>query len=344
MQRASRKGFTLIELLVVIAIIAVLIALLLPAVQAARSAAQRASCVNNLKQLGVAMHNYVSSNGTFPIGRQGINRPAGDPGYAGDATGTNHRRTWCLSLLSQVEQGSMFNAVNFCWSYNNLVNMTVVSKFISVYACPADPNAVNDIDNTTLNLRQGTYMVNYGNATYTQDLYPANNPYTKGPATAVTFLGAPFTLDKAYGIETILDGTSNTLLMSEVIACVPGNSNGTVIQDHRGMIFNDDYNCHMFMAYTAPNSKTADLVPGYCMYPYQNNPPCTSPTGNNTNNSAAENNGAAGYNAARSYHAGGVNTLFSDGSVKFMKDSVSLPVWRALATTRGSEVISSDSY
>src|SRR6266704_1092484 len=92
-------GFTLIELLVVIAIIAVLIALLLPAVQAARAAARRASCVNNLKQLGVAMHNYHGTVGTFPIGRQGINRPAGDPGYAGDATGTNHRRTWTLGLL-----------------------------------------------------------------------------------------------------------------------------------------------------------------------------------------------------------------------------------------------------
>jgi prepilin-type processing-associated H-X9-DG protein len=330
--------------LVVIAIIAVLIALLLPAVQAARAAARRASCVNNLKQLGVAMHNYLSSVGTFPIGRQGINRPANDPGYPGDPTGnTNHRRTWCLSLLSQVEQGSMFNAVNFSWNYNHLSNSTVVSKFIAVYACPADPNVVADIDNLTLGLRQGTYMVNYGNATYTQDMY--NSTFTTGPAPPVTFAGAPFTLDKAYGIETIVDGTSNTLLMSEVIACVPGSTSaGAVIQDHRGMIFNDDYNCHMFMAYTTPNSQIADVVPGYCMYPYQNNPPCTSSTGNNVNNSGAESAGAVGFNAARSYHTGGVNALFGDGSVKFMKDSVNISVWRALSTTRGNEVVSSDSY
>jgi prepilin-type processing-associated H-X9-DG protein len=326
----------------VIAIIAVLIALLLPAVQAARASARRASCVNNLKQLGIAMHNYLGTIGTFPIGRQGINRPAGDPGYVGDASGTNHRRTWCLLLLSQVEQGSMYNAINFCWSYNNVANETVVSKFISVYACPADPNAMYDIDNITLGLRQGTYMVNYGNATYTQNFY--NNPYTKGPAGAVTFGGAPFTLDKSYGVESITDGTSNTLLMSEVIACVPGNNNGTVIQDHRGMIFNDDYNCHMFMTYTGPNSKTIDVVPGYCMYPYQNNPPCTSPTGNNINDSNAEANGAVGYNAARSYHSGGVNALFADGSVRFAKDSISLPVWRALSTTQGNEVIDASSY
>jgi prepilin-type N-terminal cleavage/methylation domain-containing protein/prepilin-type processing-associated H-X9-DG protein len=340
MQRVKRTGFTLIELLVVIAIIAVLIALLLPAVQAARAAARRAACVNNEKQLGIAMHNYLGVNNTFPIGRQGINRPSGDPGYIGDATGTNHRRTWTLGLLSQVEQGSMFNAVNFCTSYNNVQNETVISKFIAVYACPADPNVQNDIDNLTIGLRQGTYMVNWGNATYTQDT--ANNPYTGPALPAVTFGGAPFTLDKAYGIETIVDGTSNTLLMAEVIACVPGNNNGTVVQDHRGMIFNDDYNCSMFMAYTTPNSPIADLVPGYCVWPYQNNPKCTPP--NTTANVANPTGTMAAFNAARSYHSGGVNALFSDGSVKFVKDSISLTIWRAIATTRGGEVVSADSY
>jgi prepilin-type N-terminal cleavage/methylation domain-containing protein/prepilin-type processing-associated H-X9-DG protein len=336
---AARKGFTLIELLVVIAIIAVLIALLLPAVQAARAAARRASCVNNLKQLGVAMHNYHGTVGTFPIGRQGINRPAGDPGYPGDPTGgTNHRRTWALSLLSQVEQGSMFNAINFSWSYNHASNVTIISSFIAVYACPADPNVMSDTDNSALNMRQGTYMVNWGNATYSQDAY--NNPYTTGPAPpAVTFAGAPFTLDKAYGVETIVDGTSNTLLMSEVIACIAA-SGAVADEDHRGMIFNDDNNCHMFMAYTAPNSKTPDLVPAYCVYPFQTNPKCTS----TFSKGASVPTGSAAFNAARSYHAGGVNALFGDGSVKFMKDSVSLPVWRGLATTRGNEVIGSDSY
>jgi prepilin-type N-terminal cleavage/methylation domain-containing protein/prepilin-type processing-associated H-X9-DG protein len=340
MRRVSRRGFTLIELLVVIAIIAVLIALLLPAVQSARAAARRAACVNNEKQLGIAMHNYLSAVGTLPIGRQGINRPSGDPGYVGDSTGTNHRRTWTLGLLSQVEQGSMFNAVNFCSSYNNVANETVISKFISVYACPADPNVQYDIDNTTIGLRQGNYMVNWGNATYSQDAF--NNPYTTGPALKVTFAGAPFTLDKAYGLESITDGTSNTLLMSEVIACVPGNNNGTVVQDHRGMIFNDDYNCSMFMTYTAPNSKTPDLVPGYCVYPYQNNPVCTPP--NTTANVANPTGSMPAFNTARSYHSGGVNAVFSDGSVKFIKDSINLPVWQALSTTRGNEVIASDAY
>jgi prepilin-type N-terminal cleavage/methylation domain-containing protein/prepilin-type processing-associated H-X9-DG protein len=338
MKRNARRGFTLIELLVVIAIIAVLIALLLPAVQAARAAAQRASCVNNMKQLGVAMHNYHATIGTFPIGRQGINRPPGDPGYPGDPTGnTNHRRTWALSLLSQVEQGSMFNSVNFAWNYNHASNQTVSSTFIAVYACPADPNVANDKDNSALNLRQGNYMVNWGNVTYSQDAF--NNPYSAAPGPAATFGGAPFTLDKSYGIESIVDGTSNTLLMAEVIACIPA-SGAVADEDHRGMIYNDDNNCLMFMTYTGPNSKTADLVPAYCVYPFQTNPKCTS----TFSKGASVPTGSPAFNAARSYHAGGVNVLLGDGSVKFMKDSISLPIWRALSTTRAGEVVSSDSY
>jgi prepilin-type N-terminal cleavage/methylation domain-containing protein/prepilin-type processing-associated H-X9-DG protein len=332
----DRRGFTLIELLVVIAIIAVLIALLLPAVQAAREAARRAQCVNNLKQLGIAMHNYSGAVGTFPIGRQGINRPAGDNGYVGgDTKGTNHRRTWALSILGYVEQGSLFNAVNFTAAYNQPPNQTVCSTFVGTYACASDPNVVTDIDNTALNLRQANYMPNWGNATYYQDAY--NNPYTTGPGQPVTFGGAPFALDRSFGIEAIIDGTSNTLLMSEVIGCIPSGTTAAAA-DHRGMVYNDDHNCTMFMTYTAPNSRTPDLVPGYCVYPLGTNPPCVSQTG------STEPAGTPSFNAARSYHPGGVSALYADGSVKFAKNSINLPVWQALSTTRGNEVISADAY
>lgn len=193
-----------------------------------------------------------------------------------------------------------------------------------------------DIDNTKLDLRQGNYMANWGNATYDQDAY--NNPYTVGPAQPVIFGGAPFAPDDAFGIQSIIDGTSNTLLIAEVIACMPSGPTAAD-EDHRGMVYNDDPNCSMFMAYTTPNSQIPDLVPGYCVYPLGTNPPCISQaTGN------AEPAGPPSFNAARSYHPGGVNSLFADGSVRFVKNSISLPIWQSLSTTRGNEVISSDAY
>ena len=140
-----------------------------------------------------------------------------------------------------------------------------------------------------------------------------------------------FTMDRSYGIENITDGTSNTLLMAEVIigATEPVNQ-----YEHRGDIYNDDYNCAMFMGYSPPNATTPDWIAnGYCRYPYLTNPPCvSSPKAQNA------------YNAARSYHSGGVNTLLADGSVRFCKNSISVNTWRALASTRGGEVVSSDSY
>src|SRR5262249_9289620 len=137
--RAAR-GFTLIELLVVIAIIAVLIALLLPAVQAAREAARRIQCVKNLKQLGLAMHNYHDQIGTFPIGRMGINRPPNDLGYPGDPKGSNSRRTWAWLILPQLEQGAMANAINYSLPYNapNHAQDTVLGALNRCFICPTD--------------------------------------------------------------------------------------------------------------------------------------------------------------------------------------------------------------
>ena len=116
-----RRGFTLIELLVVIAIIAVLIALLLPAVQAARQAARRIHCTNNLKQLGLAMHNYANTIGTFPIGAMGIRGPqqVNNGGFYPDKTpAANHRRTWAFMILPYLEKGTVFQAINFSLPFN----------------------------------------------------------------------------------------------------------------------------------------------------------------------------------------------------------------------------------
>jgi prepilin-type N-terminal cleavage/methylation domain-containing protein/prepilin-type processing-associated H-X9-DG protein len=326
-----RRGFTLIELLVVIAIIAVLIALLLPAVQAARASARRIQCVNNLKQLGLAMSNYHDTIGTYPIGRMGINRPTGDPGYAGDPKGSNNRRTWAWLILPYLEQNAMYQAINFSKSYNDAqhANDTALAAVTSGFVCPSDPNAAAP-DTGSYKVYKANYVVNWGNTHYDQAGAGALNPYSTGPLNTlgpVPFLGAPFALDKSFGVSNITDGTSNTLMVSEVIIALP---NGTK-QDHRGDLFNDDHNGAMFMAYTPPNSKVQDQMAGnYCQYGFANNPPC------NTSSPA--------FNAARSYHSGGINALLADGSVKFFKDSVSVATWRALSTTQGGEVIDASSY
>jgi prepilin-type N-terminal cleavage/methylation domain-containing protein/prepilin-type processing-associated H-X9-DG protein len=331
------RGFTLIELLVVIAIIAVLIALLLPAVQAAREAARRTQCVNNLKQLGLAMHNYHSTVGTFPIGVMGIRGPQviNNKNFYLDGTpAANHRRTWAFMILPYLEKGPVFQAINFSLPFNpptGAANNTVSELLINSYLCPDDPT-VNQIDQN--NRREGNYVVNWGNSNWNQDMFPAFNPFVGNlnvPGNPVPFLGAPFTMDKAYGVQNINDGTSNTLLMAEVII---GATMGATGYEHRGDIYNDDYNCAMFMAYTTPNSLIPDWIAnGYCHYPFQNNPPCAGTTGGAQN----------AYNAARSYHPGGANALLADGSVKFFKNTINIATWRALSSTNGGEVISADS-
>jgi prepilin-type N-terminal cleavage/methylation domain-containing protein len=332
-----RRGFTLIELLVVIAIIAVLIALLLPAVQSAREAARRAQCVNNLKQLGLAMHNYHQAHSTFPIGRMG--RFFNYPNTPASATGNNTRRTWAYSILAFVEQGGVYNAINFHLPFQNAEQSTACQTFIAVWDCPSDPGNQNiELAAATPALWRvkGNYAVNWGNMTYSQDQPLGEqtaqpNPYN-GPAGNVQYLPAPFTPNLANGLQAFVDGASNTLLMSELVN--PFNSSAAVT-DHRGDIYNDDRNCASFEAYTAPNSTIPDQLPlvngnFFCSYPYGFNPPC--------------NGNEPAFNAARSFHKGGVNALLGDGGVKFMKDSIALPTWRALSTMNGGEVVSADSY
>jgi prepilin-type N-terminal cleavage/methylation domain-containing protein/prepilin-type processing-associated H-X9-DG protein len=324
-----RRGFTLIELLVVIAIIAVLIALLLPAVQAAREAARRSQCVNNLKQLGLAMHNYHDSLGNFPIGAMGVRSLAPGGKYPDGTPVGSARRTWVPMLLPYIEQGTMANAYNSSINFNDVRNTTVELAVVSVFSCPSDPN-YGSIEQSP-GRRQGNYVVNWGSTTWYQNLNTTYNPLTgifpPGSTQAVSFLGAPFGMDKSFGIQSITDGTSNTLLMAEVKigADITGGT-----QDHRGDIWNDDYQCAMFTAYTPPNTTFPDYLSADCNYPYQGNPPCIAK--------------APYFNAARSYHRGGVNVLMADGHVQFIKESVNLQTWRALASSQGGEVIDANSY
>jgi prepilin-type N-terminal cleavage/methylation domain-containing protein/prepilin-type processing-associated H-X9-DG protein len=323
-----RKGFTLIELLVVIAIIAVLIALLLPAVQAAREAARRSQCLNNLKQLGLAIANYESSNGTYPIGAQNGIANCGNP------NGCN-RRSWGFSILQYVEQQAAFNAINFAYPFYDISNSTVYSIEIGVFNCPSDPGNGNYEPYTPVNRQKGNYVVNWGNASYLQDA--GNNPITSPTVpglnvTSVIFSPSPFTFNKAYGSRSAVDGTSNTLAFAEVLN--PNNPTAAIngsTTDHRGDVYNDDYNCPGFNTFTPPNSTIPDQMEGtYCVYPYQDNPPCIQGT-------------APYFNCARSYHNGGVNAAMCDGSVRFYKNSINPNTWQALSSMKGKEVIDANS-
>ena len=167
------RGFTLIELLVVIAIIGVLIALLLPAVQSAREAARRAQCVNNLKQLGLGMHNHHDSQGTFPPGAW--NSPS---------------RTWAFHILPYLELQAMSNALNFNAPWNDNRNSTVIRASVSAFLCPSDGNAgltyTTTISSVAVTRRKGNYVVNWGNANECQCPIPTSGSTYDGGNGLVT--------------------------------------------------------------------------------------------------------------------------------------------------------------
>ena len=201
MNPRRRPGFTLIELLVVIAIIAVLIALLLPAVQAAREAARRAQCTNNLKQIGLALHNYHTVMDKFPMAVSknplwGAGDTDGDWGY-GRWTGWSAQAL----LLGYIDQTPMYNAANFALGpgasggmLGSLPNSTVYNAVIASYLCPSDPNAGFD--------RSNSYHASIGSTTYES---PINTP-------------GMFAVWKSYGVSDCTDGTSNTIAFAEALA------------------------------------------------------------------------------------------------------------------------------
>ncbi|MEN6497982.1 MAG: DUF1559 domain-containing protein [Thermoguttaceae bacterium] len=297
---ASKRAFTLVELLVVIAIIGILIALLLPAVQAAREAARRMTCSNNLRQLGVACHNYHDVNNSLPIG--GFSCCWG---------------TWKVPLLMFLEQKNLYvkyDQAKFIdgHRYSDSVNREVVAASIDAYQCPSD------IPRTPIStIRSHNYAANYGNTTYTQ------TATYKG----VTFAGAPFmtaggntTATVCYKFRDILDGLSNTLLFGEVI-----QGSGS---DLRGFSWWSD--AAGFETYLAPNSPLPDRIYdiGYCNKTDPMNPPCDVSTSDWPT-----------MFASRSRHPGGVQVSLCDGSVRFISESIEINTWRALSTTRGGETL-----
>jgi prepilin-type N-terminal cleavage/methylation domain-containing protein/prepilin-type processing-associated H-X9-DG protein len=226
---SSRRGFTLIELLVVIAIIAVLIALLLPAVQSAREAARRAQCTNNLKQIGLALHNYHSTNDVFPLGTS-FNEvgtvPPPHPGVWG---------SWGAQalMLGYMEQTPLYNAINFSWgplasgtgtlTGNNSpgINTTVLHTVVASFVCPSDPYCgsgqqdLNDYASCFGTTGLPLYIVNWS--------APGGPPYYNQQPSGSTGM---FTFALAYGIRNCTDGSSNTVAYAEWLV---GNGRGAIL-------------------------------------------------------------------------------------------------------------------
>ncbi len=310
MRHRVRAGFTLIELLVVIAIIAVLIALLLPAVQAAREAARRIQCTNNLKQMGLALHNYADIHGRFPNGAQGR-----DPASAN--YGTNpYRQPFCVAVLPFLEQGVVYASYNANLIFSAADNSTTRNTSISVWNCPSDaPQLFTGAGAGAPTDYKGNYGVNWGPNVFLNPLPGLGAFYLR--------FGASF--------AEISDGTSNTLALMEMLQ-TPSPLNG--IADRRGRIWSDDTACYQITAKLPPNSKVPDV--GSCGNDPVRNYPCINDT--------AVANQPSNYIGARSRHPGGVNALMCDGSVRFVKDAISVITWQALSTRAGGEVISSDSF
>jgi len=309
------RGFTLVELLVVIAIIGLLVALLLPAIQAAREAARRSSCTNNMMQDAVAMHNYESAKKTLP------------PGLHGCCWGT-----WQVALLPYLEETSLaamyqnfggLDATN-PW-YHEEPNLTnVCSKRLTIATCPTDKIST-PFPWGPQGMTKHNYVVNFGPTGIEKNLYEIpNGGWTQVKLlNGVKYEGAPFESRKKIKLSRITDGTSKTLLMSELL-----QGEGS---DIRGLTWWGDG--AGFTTYLAPNSSLPDVsvYGSYCDVTENDLRPCVQQT-----SAKPEMYGA------RSKHPGGVTAAMCDSSVRFVSDSIDLSVWRALSTTRGGETLSED--
>jgi len=319
-----RRGFTLVELLVVIAIIGILVGLLLPAVQAAREAARRMQCTNNLKNFALAFHTFHDANRRFPIGSTGNS--------AATAVPQTWRQTWTMHIWPFIEQGNLFAQSNMRERFHvppntvyNTLNGTT-GRQIPIYYCPSETGTRDQNVGTHQRVR-GNYVVNWGNAWYGQrDSDPVLYNASKAPFFHVNGNRAtPGTV--TFG--SISDGTSNTLLMSEYLMAKSAGDN-----DWRGDIHNDD-GVFRFHTLLTPNTSSPDLIANG-WFQVTGDPAMPAATASTVNGRAAQRN------AARSRHTGGVNAARCDGSIGFVSSNVSLVVWQAMGSMDGGEIGSID--
>jgi prepilin-type N-terminal cleavage/methylation domain-containing protein/prepilin-type processing-associated H-X9-DG protein len=349
-----RRGFTLIELLVVIAIIAVLIALLLPAVQSAREAARRAQCVNNLKQVGIALHNYHDTVGSLPPGQ-----------LEGNDWLDFSAHTYMLPYL---EQAPLYNSINFVDVYiiginqgaywKSTWNATSFLTKIAGFLCPSDLDRLTNLQG------HNNYVACSGSSPAScSEVDPFNGPFI-GPDAGMGYNQAhTYTAGRVFSFRDITDGLSQTAAFSEKVKGLTDNRmrdglkpistvfdvtkpanpfspvqyynlcrmiNPAVANPETGQGFTTDPNgigCAWFVGYPPQTRYTHVMTPNTWSCDYGNG-------------------GASirGAHTANSRHPGGVNVLFCDGSVKFVKDTVAPQTWWALGTKANAEVVSADSY
>ncbi|WP_406696805.1 DUF1559 domain-containing protein [Singulisphaera sp. Ch08] len=315
--RTRPRGFTLIELLVVIAIIGVLIALLLPAVQSAREAARRSQCVNNLKQIGLAIHNYQSAIGAFPPGYvSNWKRDTSDEGTAEDDLGQGW--AWGSMILPQLEQTAVYNAINFNLTMTFQDNVTAQSIRFNSFLCPSDfPKQlvpVRDETNT-----QTVYTVASGNYVGMYGIGEVGEAPGRGTGM--------FFRNSRLSFADMTDGSSQTIMAGE-------------------RSFNLSYVTWTGRAIGGWLHKTSSFEGGndqYAVDPEESFTMILGPIGTE-HGPRTPNHQMAHVEDYASRHPGGVNFVFGDGSVKFIKNTITPAVYQGLATRGGGEILSADSY